>query len=235
MTNLPLSLRSIQHPSLGLSTMMALFETWFSVKILFSLLGAVVCCSGLLSARKPRQTVKLRVSPLSEAAQRLGLRLLSIFHTLVTDPGSLIHCQYSEPVEVTERPNSARIQDLRPFHTDHEVASTLIELFDKDGAGAWPPKAKHDNWPIALRPYKDIYLELAPLLPASQPSLDDDINQVRREHYRSLMRKHLKERISIAQVQTILEAVEVGNWDIFPRDAYNGFYCCVAVCRHAYR
>ena len=142
---------------------------------------------------------------------------------------------HESSVETVEVPNSARAQDLRSSKGVHETASALLELFDKDGAGAWPPKAKHDSWPLALRPYKDIYLELVPLLHAAEPSLDDNVNNVRRELYRSLMRKLLAERLDIKQVQSILAAVEAGNWDIFPRDAYNGFYCAVSVCRHAYR
>ena len=161
--------------------------------------------------------------------------IISLVGALITGSGLQIRKRRREPVEPKERPNSARVHDLRPFKGRHKVASTLIELFDKDGAGAWPPKANHDSWPKALRPYKDIYLELVPLLPAREASLDDDVNKVRRERYRSLMRKLLTERVDIAQVQTILAAVEAGNWDLFPRDAYNGFYGCVAVCRHAYR
>lgn len=88
---------------------------------------------------------------------------------------------------------------------------------------------------MALRPYKDIYLALAPLLPAAEPSLDDNANNERRNNFRLLMGKLLNERINIAQVEQILAAVEAGNWDILHRDAYNGFYACVAVCRHAYR
>ena len=49
------------------------------------------------------------------------------------------------------------------------------------------------------------------------------------------MRKHLKNQTDIACVCAILAAVEAGSWDLFPRDTYNGFYCCIAVCRHAYR
>jgi hypothetical protein len=33
----------------------------------------------------------------------------------------------------------------------------------------------------------------------------------------------------------LLEAADAGRWDIFARDVYNGFYCCIASCRHAYR
>lgn len=137
--------------------------------------------------------------------------------------------------DVAEIPNLERIHSLRQADRQHEVASRLIKLFDQDGAGEWPPKVNHDDWPLALRPYKDIYLELAPLLPQHEPSLDDEVNHVRREKYRSLCRRLLIERVDIARVLTIMAAVEAGNWDLFPREAYNGFYCCVAVCRHAYR
>jgi hypothetical protein len=161
--------------------------------------------------------------------------ILCFLAALIIVSGSLLWRRRSRPVEIDETENVSRIQDLRNLKGRHETASTLFELVDKDGAGAWPPKANHDSWPMALRPYKDIYLELNPLLPAAEPSLDDNVNHERRHRYRSLMRKLLTERINIAQVEEILAAVEAGNWDIFPRDAYNGFYACVAVCRHAYR
>lgn len=88
---------------------------------------------------------------------------------------------------------------------------------------------------MALRPYKDIYLELIPLLSTAQPTLDDNANNERINTYRSLMRELFAVRVDIAQVEEIMATVEAGNWDVLPRDAYNGFYCCVAVCRHAYR
>lgn len=149
--------------------------------------------------------------------------------------GSLLWRRRSKPAEVDYTGNVWRIQDLRALKSRHQTASILSDLVEKDGAGAWPPKANHDSWPMALRPYKDIYLELVPLLPAAEPSLDDNVNNERRNHYRSLMRKLMAERINIDQVEEIMAQVEAGNWNALPRDAYNGFYCCVAVCRHAYR
>lgn len=137
--------------------------------------------------------------------------------------------------DIAEISNSERVYSLKQADHQHEAALSLIRLFDQDGAGEWPPEVNHDDWPLALRPYKEIYLELAPLLPQHEPSLDDEVNNVRREEFRSLCRKLLVERVDIAKVQTIMAAVEAGNWDLFPRQAYNGFYCCVAVCRHAYR
>lgn len=139
------------------------------------------------------------------------------------------------PMEVDETGNFSKIRELKTLRSRHETALVLSELIENDGAGAWPPKANHDSWPTALRPYKDIYLELLPLLPTAEPSLDDVVNSERRHKYRSLMRKLLTERINIAEVEAILVAVEAQHWDAFPRAAYNGFYGCIAVCRHAYR
>jgi hypothetical protein len=161
--------------------------------------------------------------------------ILCFLGALIVVSGSMLWIRRAGPVEVDETGNISRIQDLRTLKGRHETASILTELFDRDGAGAWPPKANHDSYPMALRPYKDIYLELVPLLSAAEPSLDDNVNNERRNKYRSLMRKLLTERINIAQVEEIMAAVEAGNWDVLPRDAYNGFYACVAVCRHAYR
>ncbi|TGO34967.1 hypothetical protein BHYA_0175g00200 [Botrytis hyacinthi] len=137
--------------------------------------------------------------------------------------------------KIDENENVSKYQALRNLRDQHEVAAAMSRLVDEDGAGAWPPNTNHDSWPMALRPYKEIYFQLIPLLSAAPPSLDDDVNNERREKYRSMMRKCLMERINIPQVVAIMAAVEAGNWDLFPRDAYNGFYCCIAVCRHAYR
>lgn len=137
--------------------------------------------------------------------------------------------------KIDEHENVSKYQVLKNLRDRHEVAAVMSRLIEEDGAGAWPPNANHDDWPMALRPYKDVYFQLIPLLSAAPPSLDDEVNNERREKYRSIMRKLLMERINIPQVVSIMAAVEAGNWDLFPRDAYNGFYCCIAVCRHAYR
>ncbi|KAL8846246.1 MAG: hypothetical protein Q9221_008659 [Calogaya cf. arnoldii] len=136
---------------------------------------------------------------------------------------------------IDEMGNLRKYQNLRVLKNQHETAAILSDLVDKDGAGAWPPKANHDSWPTALTPYKDIYLECIPLLPAADPSTDDDVNQERRGSYRSLMQKLLHERINVTEVEKIMKAVEEGDWNACPRDVYNAVYCCIAVCRHAYR
>ena len=118
----------------------------------------------------------------------------------------------------------------------HEVALQLLQLVETDGAGSWPPKASHyHSWPAALRPYHEIYLELAPLLAVVEPSLDNNVNLERLQRYRSLMQNALKERVSLFDVKNIMAAADTGTVEAMPRDAYNGFYACVSALRHAYR
>ena len=154
---------------------------------------------------------------------------------LIFTSTNLLRRTRTKPADIFEINKDSVFKVLKALAGRHETASSLLELIEKEGAGSWPPKASHDSWPIALRPYKDIYLELIPLLPAAEPSLDDNVNHSRRNKYRSLMRELLHERIDIDQVKCFLAAAEAGKWDVFPRDAYNGFYGCIAVCRHAYR
>jgi hypothetical protein len=143
----------------------------------------------------------------------------------------------SFPSSTTETTNQDMIHDIKELAGCHETAASLITLIDKDGAGSWPPRANHEHstWPVALRPYKDIYYEMAPLLPSANVSLDDDVNRERIIYFRSRFRKLLNERVDLGQVTLLLQAADAGRWDVFPRDTYNAFYCCIAWCRHAYR
>ncbi|KAK3695812.1 hypothetical protein B0T22DRAFT_372305 [Podospora appendiculata] len=133
---------------------------------------------------------------------------------------------------VIKRPAPERKPNLNGCH---EVAVALSQLINEDGAGCWPPRADHDSWPLALRPYKDIYLEVVPCLSEPTVSLDDSVNAERQSKFRDSMRKLLAERINIPDVVAILGAVEKGDWSVLSRDSYNGFYSCIAVCRHAFR
>ncbi|KAL2130880.1 hypothetical protein VTI74DRAFT_5834 [Chaetomium olivicolor] len=135
---------------------------------------------------------------------------------------------------VTEKEIFKDIQELAECH---ETAAIFAELVHKDGAGAWPPRSNHDHakWPPALRPYKEVYEEMAPLLPTTDVSLDDKVNRVRMTQFRSCFAKLLQDKVDLDQVEKLLKAAEAGRWDIFPRDTYNAFYCCIAWCRHAYR
>lgn len=123
-------------------------------------------------------------------------------------------------------------------HSDcHETAAVLNELINTDGAGSWPPRANHDvsAWPAALRPYKQIYPELAPFLPQQDPCLDDQVNMSRILNFRSKFETLLRERIDLVQVHRLLDDADAGRWDVFPHAVYNAFYCCIASSRHAYR
>jgi hypothetical protein len=128
------------------------------------------------------------------------------------------------------------IGQIKTISKDHETASLLHELIEMDGAGSWPPRASHgDMWPLALRPYHDIYLQLAPSLSVQQVSLDDNVNSERCSQYRETMRKLLQDNVNLPEVEAILAALEAGNKLSFPSDAYNGFFACIALSRHAYR
>ncbi|KAI9708955.1 MAG: hypothetical protein M1820_003649 [Bogoriella megaspora] len=142
---------------------------------------------------------------------------------------------YPRHTKASETRDTRDVASQEHTKNPHELIDAYADLVKNDGAGRWPPRAKHHSWPCALRPYHDIYLELAPLLSNEPPSLDDEYNTERRNEFRSRMRKLLNERIDVAQVRKILLAVEAGNWDVIDRDVYNGFYSCVAVSRHAYR
>jgi len=129
------------------------------------------------------------------------------------------------------------VRSITQIAGKHEVAARLAELIHEDGAGSWPPRAvyDHSSWPAALRPYLDIYHEMAPLLPAAKPSLDDSENRVRIDTFRARSAKLLNDRVDLGSVVELLRAAAAGRWDIVPRDVYNAFYCCVAWHRHAYR
>ena len=210
-------------------------DTWFIAAITSMLFGAFFAGQKLAVPTIVHWLVKEDHKPISMKLQKPRSYSLALLVSCIEYLGLLSSIHHQEPIDVAEISNSERVHYLKQSDFQHEAALDLINLFDQDGAGAWPPKVNHDNWPLALRPYKDIYLELVPLLPRGEPSLDDEVNNLLRANYRTLFRRFLAARVDIARVQTIMAAVESGNWDLFPREAYNGFYCCIAVCRHAYR
>ncbi|KAI3318439.1 hypothetical protein HD806DRAFT_526373 [Xylariaceae sp. AK1471] len=131
--------------------------------------------------------------------------------------------------------NVHRVQKLKAIEAPYEAVSALSRLVDEDGAGDWPPRVAHHDLPSCFQHYQDIYLELVPHLSTATPSLDDDTNKQRMAKFRSSMRKLLAERISISDVELALARVESGDHSSLTRAAYNGIYCSIAVCRHAYR
>ncbi len=140
--------------------------------------------------------------------------------------------------EVTVTTNArALLQDITDLAECHETPALLSDLIHKDGAGDWPPRSNHltATWPAALRPYRVIYEEMAPLLPTATASLDDEVNRLRIVNFRSHFKKLLHDQVDLAEVEVLLKAAEAGQWDLLPRDTYNGFYSCIAWCRHAYR
>lgn len=95
-----------------------------------------------------------------------------------------------------------KVKDIEALAKQHKVGEILYELIQEDGAGSWPPNANHEMsvWPPALRPYMDIYLEMAPLLPQKIPSLDDKVNTARISAFRQRFRNLLCERVNLIEV-----------------------------------
>lgn len=137
--------------------------------------------------------------------------------------------------EFRRRKTTSDLDDLKDLNVQHDVHSAFMKLVNDDGAGDWPPRANHDDWPIPLRPYKEVYFTMSPFLATADPSTDDEWNKTRCLEFRSRMQALLTDRIDIEAVERTLQTVASGNWDSFPRDRYNGFYACIACLRHAYR
>ena len=142
--------------------------------------------------------------------------------------------KFQRPSKSHDNSHDDNIRDIMELAEYHETAARLADLIKKDGAGTWPPRVNL-AWPAALRPFMDIYHEMAPLLPAATASLDDEVNRERIDRFRARFSKLLHDRVNLAEVTQLLADADAGRWDVFPRDAYNAFYCCIAWCRHAYR
>ncbi|KAG9190273.1 hypothetical protein G6011_08361 [Alternaria panax] len=116
----------------------------------------------------------------------------------------------------------SKIKETKALAEHHEVAELLSEMIQKDGAGSWPPLANHTHstWPAPLQPYKEIYLELAPLLPQATPSLDDEVNTLRIESFRRRFRDSLRDRVDLVEVGKLVQATNAGCWVNFSRDTW---------------
>jgi hypothetical protein len=95
--------------------------------------------------------------------------------------------------------------EIRTLEEYHEVAEILSDMVRKDGSGSWPPDANHAHvtWPAPLQPYKEIYLELTPLLPQAIPSLEDEVNIARIQDFRQRFRDSLRDRVDLAEVRKV--------------------------------
>lgn len=112
----------------------------------------------------------------------------------------------------------------------HFVSDILQQLIIQDGAGSWPPRAAYgDYWPLALRPYHEIYLELASSLSVANIPSDSRIIREKRQQYRNQMCSLLSERVNLEAVEATLEMSSL------PPEAYNGLFACISHLRHAYR
>ncbi|KFA81405.1 hypothetical protein S40288_11738 [Stachybotrys chartarum IBT 40288] len=148
----------------------------------------------------------------------------------------LIWCLHVKTFLTRKSLDDDAIKTIQGLTKNHVVAVRFAELFATDGAGSWPPKANHATaWPSALEPYRDIYHELSPLLSQKTSSLDDQVNRARIVDFRRKYEDLLRDKVDLEKVRKLFDAAAKGQWDTFPRDVYNAFYCCIASSRHAYR
>jgi hypothetical protein len=108
------------------------------------------------------------------------------------------------------------VQNIIALAEHHEIAELLSDMIQKDGANSWPPNTNHTHttWPTPLQPYKEIYLELAPLLPQATPSLDDEVNILRIETFRQRFRDLLHDRVDlveVAKVRRVATIIQMAN------------------------
>lgn len=128
------------------------------------------------------------------------------------------------------------LDKIKCISEDHETAGYLQSLIMFDGAGNWPPRASHGKlWPQPLRPYHEIYMQLVPRLSCAALLPNDPSSYKRCEDYRAQMRMLLKDQVVIADVVALLSDAEAGTCSGFDAKAYNGFYACIALSRHAFR
>lgn len=126
------------------------------------------------------------------------------------------------------------IDQIKSLGTIHETAVQLQTLIQTDGAGSWPPRAVHHvEWPEALRPYHEVYRAMSPKLASNVHLTNDRLNLSRCKAFRSQMTALLQAHIDLAAVENAFYNPTQGGG--FSREACNGFFACIAYCRHAFR
>lgn len=177
-------------------------------------------------------------SDVSGYSHRYILSLMWAFFTqLVEALKALASTQASPTQKRLHDDGLERLLDkVKDLSEKHEVARTLQCLIETDGAGSWPPRARHvDGWPEALRPYHEVYLQLVPALSHDGILPEDIVSYNRCLEYRGRMRELLARRIDLDAVANIMASVENRDRSLLDRGAYNGFYACIALSRHAFR
>ncbi|KAH8430228.1 uncharacterized protein LDX57_007897 [Aspergillus melleus] len=141
------------------------------------------------------------------------------------------HSNGDSPLDLDHHPV---VDQIKSLGTTHETAVRLQTLIQTDGAGSWPPRAVHHaEWPEALHPYHEVYRAMSPQLASNVHLTDDRMNLSRCRAFRSQMTALLQAHINLDAVENAL--CDLAQGDGFSREACNGFFACVAYCRHAFR
>lgn len=117
----------------------------------------------------------------------------------------------------------------------HAAQNSLRDLIEIDGAGTWPPTTVYgDAWPELLQPFHDVYQAMAPALSIAELSGNDVTNFQRCLDFRVQMRTLYNDQVKIEEVKALLDAAE-NDESVLSRAAWNGFFACIALSRHAFR
>ncbi|RAL64346.1 hypothetical protein DID88_001822 [Monilinia fructigena] len=129
----------------------------------------------------------------------------------------------------------AYVFEKTDVYASHAAQSSLRQLIEIDGAGTWPPTTVYGNsWPDILRPFHDVYQAMAPALSIAELSSDDVKNFQRCLDFRIQMRTLYNDQVNIEEVKALLDAAEIDE-GVLSRAAWNGFFACIALSRHAFR
>ncbi|KAI0403700.1 hypothetical protein F4802DRAFT_607951 [Xylaria palmicola] len=160
---------------------------------------------------------------------------LSIFSIIILTLLATLWQKYGRRDATVISEKETKIERLQRLAAHDEVAASLATLINRDGAGDWPPRSNYKCWPKELLPYQKILLEVLPSLATRDPSLDAATDVKRRGQFRESMEKLLRENVHLPSVIEVLSEIETNTWENLSRDALNGFFCCIALSRHAYR
>lgn len=131
--------------------------------------------------------------------------------------------------------NAHRTFNKPTNYKPHVAQNSLQDLIEIDGAGTWPPTTVYgDAWPELLRPFHDIYQAMAPALSVAELSGDDVTNFQRCLDFRVQMRTLYNDGVNMEEVKALLDAAE-NDESVLSRAAWNGFFACIALSRHAFR
>ena len=152
--------------------------------------------------------------------------LISLYHKYIIRKSQQQKTQHADAYATFEKPIA---------YEPHATQNSLRDLIEIEGAGTWPPTTVYgEAWPEVLQPFHDIYQAMAPALSVVELTGDDVKNFQRCLDFRVQMRQLYNDQVKVEQVKALLDVAEKDE-SILSRAAWNGFFACIALSRHAFR